>query len=319
MNRGGLILAVCAAVLAACDQAPETQVYQGYIEGEYVLIAPEEGGRIAEVYVERGQVVASGALLFAMERTDMAAERAEAAARLAQAEAELGDLLMSRMRPEEIAVIEADVMEAEATVREAEVEFTRQQELAKKDFASRAALDTALASRDRARARLVSLRNELAVARLPGRDDQIGAAEQHVEAARAALAHADWRLGQRVPVAPQSGVIEDVVRHAGETASPTMPVISLLPPENRKVRFFIPETERSWLQLGALVAVVCDGCAPGLTAEIAFIANEAEYTPPVIFSVESRDKLVYMVEAVPLNGAAHLTPGQPVDIRLDQP
>ena len=316
MRRLPLVAMALAAMVAACDQAPEPAVYQGYIEGEYVLIAPEESGRIAEVFVERGQVVASGVELFAMERTDMAAERAEAAARLAQAEAELGDLLMSRMRPEEIAVIEASVMEAEATVREAEVEFGRQQELAKKDFASRSALDTALAARDRARARLVSLRNELEVARLPGRDDQIGAAEQHVEAARAALAHADWRLGQRVPVAPRSGVVEDVIRRAGETASPTMPVISLLPPGNRNVRFFIPEVERSQLQIGDRIGVSCDGCASGLAAEISFIASDAEYTPPIIFSVESRDKLVFMVEAVPLDGAVELTPGQPVDIRL---
>ncbi len=319
MKRSSLVALALVAVVAACEESSESRTYQGYVEGEYVLIAPEESGRIAKVLVKRGQVVAAGDQLFAMESTDIEAERAEAAARLAQAQAQLADLLRSRMRPAEMAVIEASIIEAEATLREAELELGRQEQLAQKNFATQSDLDTALATRDRAKARLASLRSELDVARLPGRDHVIAAAEENMAAAGAALAHAAWRLDQRAPTAPYAGVVEDVIRRAGEIASPTTPVISLLPPENRKVRFFIPEGERSSMRLGDRISVACDGCPIELAAEISFIASDAEFTPPIIFSVESREKLVYMVEAVPLDGAAELPPGQPVDIALNAP
>ncbi len=319
MKRSSLVALALVAVVAACEESSESRTYQGYVEGEYVLIAPEESGRIAKVLVKRGQVVAAGDQLFAMESTDIEAERAEAAARLAQAQAQLADLLRSRMRPAEMAVIEASIIEAEATLREAELELGRQEQLAQKNFATQSDLDTALATRDRAKARLASLRSELDVARLPGRDHVIAAAEENMAAAGAALAHAAWRLDQRAPTAPYAGVVEDVIRRAGEIASPTTPVISLLPPENRKVRFFIPEGERSSVRLGDRISVACDGCPIELAAEIRFIASDAEFTPPIIFSVESREKLVYMVEAVPLDGAAELPPGQPVDIALNAP
>jgi HlyD family secretion protein len=93
------------------------------------------------------------------------------------------------------------------------------------------------------------------------------------------------------------------------------PVVSMLPPENVKVRFFVPQPQLGAIQVGDMVEVRCDACAPGLTAEISFIAPEAEYTPPVIFSREMRAKLVFLVEARPRQPDA-LRPGQPVDVTI---
>ena len=92
-------------------------------------------------------------------------------------------------------------------------------------------------------------------------------------------------------------------------------IVALLPPENIKVRFFVPETARSNLGVGREVAFGCDGCGKGLKARITFIASDAEFTPPVIYSVGSREKLVWMVEALP-TGSAALSPGQPIDVTL---
>jgi HlyD family secretion protein len=94
------------------------------------------------------------------------------------------------------------------------------------------------------------------------------------------------------------------------------PVVSLLPDANRKIRFFLPEAALSRARIGQRIDVACDGCSEGLAAEIDLIATEAEYTPPILYSKDSREKLVFRVEARPLAAAAELKVGQPVDVRL---
>jgi HlyD family secretion protein len=95
------------------------------------------------------------------------------------------------------------------------------------------------------------------------------------------------------------------------------PVVSILPPENRKIRFFIPEPRLGTLQIGQSVSVSCDGCGDPMAMTISYISPQAEYTPPVIYSKDSREKLVVMLEAVPnATDAARLKVGQPVDVML---
>ena len=131
----------------------------------------------------------------------------------------------------------------------------------------------------------------------------------------AALAQAQWELDQRTVRAPMAAMVDDRLRDTGEWVDAGGIVVSLLPPRKVKVRFFVPEPELGRLRLGQEVDLRCDGCAEGMTGTVRFIAPEAEYTPPVIYSVGTRDKLVFMVEAWPADGAT-LHPGQPVDVRL---
>lgn len=316
MKSISLAISAILISLTACGDQNALSVYQGYVEGEYVLIGPEETGRIDALLVRRGEQVKIGDPLFRMESEDATAQRAEAAARLAQAEAQLADRMRSGRRPQEIAVVDAQIQEARATLKEAELEFDRQEQLAKREFASASKADAARAARDRALARLEALEQELKVARLPARSDDITAAERNVEAARASLAHADWRLARRTIKSPSSGLVDDTLRYPGESASPSASVISLLPPENRTLRFFVPQARRSSLNVGDKVGVACDGCPAGLQAEISFIASDVEFTPPIIFSVETREKLVFMVQARPLTAAESLHPGQPADVTI---
>jgi len=115
--------------------------------------------------------------------------------------------------------------------------------------------------------------------------------------------------------APADGSIERIYRYEGETASPGAPIVSLLAPGNIRIRFFVPEPFEGEVHLGDEVGVTCDGCPDGLTARVSFIAAQAEFTPPEIFTVEERSKLVVMVEAMPSDPAA-FRPGQPADVRL---
>ncbi|HEX9444575.1 MAG TPA: efflux RND transporter periplasmic adaptor subunit [Candidatus Binatia bacterium] len=134
---------------------------------------------------------------------------------------------------------------------------------------------------------------------------------------RERLAKAEWDLAQKRQSAPQAGLVFDTLFRQGEWIAPGRPVVALLPPSNVKVRAFVPETEIAKFHTGDAVWVNVDGLAAPVAGKISFISPRAEYTPPVIYSRESRDKLVFMIEIVFESGAgAGLHPGQPVDVQL---
>ena len=292
-----------------------TPGYAGYVEGESVLIAPREAGRIVEVNVERGTTIAAGTLLFRIEDRDAADALKVAEAELARLEAERADLQTGK-RPEEIAVTKAQLAEAEAAEREARRDFERQVKLRDEKVIAPARLDQVKSVLERAEAQVTTLRRQIDVQSMAARSDAIAAALSRIDAQKSNVAQARWRLEQRRVRAPVAGLVEDVLRRAGEMAAPDAAVIALLPPQNRIVRFFVPEAERARFVPGKHVALACDGCSEGLGATIAFVAPQPEYTPPVIYSVESRQKLVYLVEARPEGEALSLAPGQVVDVRL---
>lgn len=305
--------ALVAWVLPGCTALPAAPVANGYIEGDYVLMGPRESGRIQSLDVVEGQLVKAGDRLFAMDPSSAERDVEEAAARLDQARAQFNDL-MTGERTEEIAVREAAVAAEEATLAEAERNLLRQKDLFDRRVVSRAVLDEAVARRDTARARVDQARKSVEVGRMPARSETIEAARRNVAAAEASLAKARWRLDELTVVAPATALVERIVRRPGEMAGPEQGVVSLLPPENRKVRFFVPQDQRAGFSPGTRISIACDGCPDGLTATVTRLADEAEFTPPVIYSVGSRGKLVFMVEAWPAEGVA-LHAGQPVDVR----
>jgi HlyD family secretion protein len=306
--------AFVAALFPGCAETGGP-VVTGYVEGDYVFVAPVESGRIAEVAVRRGQRVAAGTVLAELVTDDVVNARAEAASKLKEAEAKLENLLIGK-RPEEIAVTEATLAAARADLVEAEANYRRQTELLERKVVSEAVVDQARSRRNQAQARVLQVESEIVVARMGARPQEIEAARRSVEAARAALAQVEWRLAERTLKAPADGIVDDVVRHAGETAGPTAPVISFLPDGARKIRLYVPEAILAQITVGAQLPFSCDSCAPGLRGHVTYIANTPEYTPPVIYSVESRQKLVVLVEVALDGEAAKLAPGQIVDVRL---
>jgi HlyD family secretion protein len=306
-----LVLAVAFA-LAACDEPPKGS-YLGYVEGERLAIGAPDGGWIEEVFVAEGDQVAMGQKLFRLEARRETAQRDEAKARLDQAQAQVANLLTGK-RDDEIKAIEAQIAQSEANLALAQREFRRQQELESSPAGTPRLLDQARAAFAAEQARLAELKADLRVARLPAREDEITAARAQMEAAAAQLAEAEVRLGDRTIAARATGRVERLVRRAGDLAPLGGTVVSLLPPEGVHVRIYAAERALAQLRVGGRLAVTCDGCAGELTAQITFIAGEAEFTPPIIYSIESRQKLVYLVKARPL--AAGLKPGQPIEARL---
>ncbi|EKF44109.1 secretion protein HlyD family protein [Nitratireductor indicus C115] len=304
-----------AGFFNAC--APAAPLAVGYVEGDYVLLAPTEVGQLAAVAVSRGARVEAGETVALMDPTgaEIAVTQAEAA--LAEAEAQLADLKESK-RPEEIAVLEATLVSADAEKVEAGRVLARTQDLFKRGIATQAELDKAQTSKDLADARVGQAKANLAVARLPARAEAINAAAKRRDQMQAALEQARWRLSERTIKAPAAGRIDDIIRNGGDIAGPSAPVVSLLPDGAVKLKVYVPEEQFSSVETGMRLSVNCDGCREGLTARISYVSPDPEFTPPVIYSLETRQKLVYLVEARPEDMNSGLQPGQIVDVHIDR-
>ena len=153
-----------------------------------------------------------------------------------------------------------------------------------------------------------------------GRTQEIEAARAELDAARAAEAQARNRYDDKSLAAPADSLVADTYFRVGEWVPAGAPVVSLLPPQNIKLRFFVAEPRLGRLHVGDPVSATCDGCGAPIAARVSFVSPKAEYTPPVIYSRESRAKLVFLVEARPAAAdATRLHPGQPVEIALGAP
>jgi HlyD family secretion protein len=313
----GIALAAVVLVLMTF-QANEDTEFPGYMEADLVLVGSEQGGRVLELSVEEGARVKQGDPIFVLESEEQEASVAAAKARVQEAEARLADAKAELQRPGEIEVLDAALNEAKAMLLQASNNLDRARSLFDKGWTTKAQLDDAVAQHDRNEATVAEAEKRITAAKLPGRSDMIDAAAANAEAARHALTEAEKSLGKRKVLSPAGGTVEEVYFRPGEVVNSGQAVVALLPPRNLKVRFFVAEPVRAGLQVDQNVAVTCDGCPPDLHAKISFIAREAEFTPPVIFSREQRQKLVYLVEARPEGPAAELTAGQPVTVKLGQ-
>jgi len=305
-----LVLLVAAT---GCER-PDQDAWQGYVEAEYTYVAPLETGRIIALDVQRGDQVQANQPLFALEDDSERAARDQAAAELAQAQSDLADLRKGE-RPEDLAIIQAQLDKARASLALSVPRLQRREKMVKGSIIGEEELDEAKSEILADRGSIAEYEARLIEARLPARIDTIVAAEKLVAARQAALADADWRLARRQEKAPAAAWVEDVFFRVGETASAGQAVVSLLTPDRLKLRFFVSEPELASIAVGQKIAVACDGCAPNLSATISFIARAAEFTPPVIYSLTRREKLVFLVEAKPDDLSQTWHPGLPVDVR----
>lgn len=295
-----------------------TPTFSGYVDADYVFVSSAVGGTLKELDVHRGEKVKQGTLLFLLDDVAERGARDEADAQLQQVEAQLADLLTGR-RPPEIEAIAAQLAQAQAALKQSQAEYQRQSRLQPAGASSIQQLELARAKRDQDEGHVKELDAQLRVARLPGRDEQINAAQAAVAAAQATLTQAQWRLDQKTGLAPVAAEVIDTLYRPGEMIAAGMPAVQLLPPENIKIRFFVPETIVAKLSVGQVIHIACDGCGNPIASVVRFIAPQAEFTPPVIYSREQRSRLVYMVEARPTERIEALRVGQPVDVTTSLP
>ncbi|NGZ08452.1 MAG: HlyD family efflux transporter periplasmic adaptor subunit [Nitrospira sp. LK70] len=313
-----LVFTLAAAVVQpGCGRSSSDQV-QGYVEGEYIYVASPYAGALASLSVRRGEQVGAGDPLFALEQVSEQAVRDEAEKKLGQALANLDDAKKGK-RPSEIESLRAQLKYAQAALRLSVQEVTRQEGLkAMPGAVVEMELDRARAMRDQNRQRVAELEADLNTALLGARADQVAAAEAEVRAKEAALVGAEWALAQKRQAAPKAGFVFDTLYREGEWVAAGRPVVVLLPPDHIKVRAFVPETKVGTIKLGDVVKITIDGVQGTVQGKVGYISPRAEYTPPVIYSRENREKLVFMVEALfDRDTARNLHPGQPVDVRFN--
>lgn len=267
-----------ALLVASCGK-PASDVMQGYGEADYVYLSSQDAGVVGELFVREGDHVAAGAPIYRLDPERLGyAARSAAEQRTAAADA---------------------VRSAQANAILAERNYARGAQLAAQGFYPRARLDSDRAARDAANAALAQARRQAGAA-----GAETGLAAARVEDTRA--------------TAPAAGSIEQIFHRPGEVVAAGAPIVALLPPQNMKVRFFAPQNLLARLPVGARVNVSCDGCATGLTARVSFVAQQPEFTPPVIYSLDQREKLVFLIEARLENPSA-VRPGIPIDVRIAAP
>ena len=301
-----------SALIASC--APPMPLATGYVEGEYIQIASVSTAQILHLTVAAGDRVTSGQPVVELEKRDAEIALTQAEATLSRAESQLANLRQGK-RPEEIRVIEAALASARAQAGEARRNADRLKDLAARGVSTETQRDDAATAAEVAEARVAEIEANLSVARLPAREGEIAAAEAALREATAARDHAQWQLEKRDLASPAAGVVTDIIRRPGEIAAAGQPILSLLPDGAVRLRLYLPEAAVARVAPGDLLDVRCDNCPPGLTATVSYIADGPEFTPPVIYSVDSRQKLVYLVEAKPSDGTS-LKPGQIVDVDL---
>jgi HlyD family secretion protein len=278
MIRAWIIAAALA--LTACNNRPSNTL-EGYGEADYIYLSSMETGIVGALFVHEGDAVQQGAAVFSLEpqRLQYNAQSVGAdRAALAQA-----------------------VSAAAADAGLAQRNYDRDALLASEGTVSRAQVDADRAARDSANARLAQARRQL-----------------NASSADSGLAR--QRLSDLSVAAPLAGTIERIYHREGEVVAAGAPVAALLTPANMKIRFYAPAPLLAHLQPGTQISISCDtsygnACAHAFTAHISRVANEPQFTPPVIYSLDQKDKLVFLIEAR-VDGASPIQPGMPVTVHL---
>jgi len=300
------ILVVAAAALAwyLLSGPKHERLLSGYIEGESMFLAAPVAGTVSSIQAQEGQRVEAGARLFAIDPATLSAQGEQASAQVVEARTQIAAAAANAKQAE------AEATAAAADADRASRDLNRLLSVRREDPAAVAGkdIDAARAALREANARLNAARETASARRA-----QIAAARAQESHARGGEREVAIRVNQLSPPAPSAARVEEVFYRPGEWVAANQPVVSLLPDDRVKLRFFVPEQEVARYRPGKTVRFACDGCATGLTARISYVSPRSEFTPPIIFSRDSRDRLVFMVEALPQRPAS-LMPGLPIDV-----
>ncbi len=301
-----IVLAVAAALVVwlLLGRGGQRHYLSGYIEGEDLYLSAPVSGTVQSVNAVEGSRIRAGNPLFQIEPATLGAQSEQARAATSAARTQIASAQATADQAD------AEVRAAQATADRAHKDLARLLSVRRDDPPAVAGkeIDAARAALREAEARVAASR-ETADAR---RAQVIATRAQAVQA-EGGEREAQVRINQLAPAAPADGRIDQVFFQQGEWVSANQPVVALLPDAKVKLRFYVPQAEVARYRTGRTVRFSCDGCASGLTAQISYVSPRPEFTPPVIFSRETRDHLVFLVEARPPL-PAQLMPGLPIDV-----
>lgn len=302
-------LLITTACLISCGSSKK-HLYQGYVEGENIYLASPYSGNLLEALVQRGQRVKKGDLLFKLDPYPQILDIQEATAALKKGKQQEINLKMPR-RSQEINAIKAQIGQVEEQMALAAIRVKRNQNLYAKHFVDKDTLDASQERYTELTYLKAQFEANLALAKEGSRFHEIKAQQEQVEGLKAKLKQSEWELLQKTFYAPADGVIFDTYFRPGEFVDSGRPVAALLTPNNIRIEFFVPADGLAALQVGQKIVFECDGCAKNNQASIVYISPEAEYIPPLVYSRENSDKLVFRVKAA-IEHSKNFKPGQPI-------
>lgn len=299
-----LLIGVAVAAWLLLGGSKRERLLSGYIEGENLFLSSPVAGTIGSISAVEGTRVAAGQQLFTIDPATLSAQGEQAQANVVGARTQIASAEATARQAG------AEVAAAAAVAERARRDLDRLLSVRRDDPAAVAGKDL-----DAARAALREADALVAAARrtADSRRAQVAAARAQAVEAQGGQREVQIRVNQLSPSAPTPSRVEDVFFQPGEWVSANQPVVSLLPDNKVKVRFYVPEREVARYRPGRDVKFSCDGCSSGLSATIRYVSPRPEFTPPIIYSRDSRDRLVFMVEAYPKR-PAELQPGLPVDV-----
>ena len=297
---------------AACSAETADAPLIGYVEADWRYIAAPQPGRIIDLPVAEGGRIRPGDLLIRLDAAAEEAALAEAEARVRQSGAE-AENIATGARPPEIRALQARLREAEARLAGLIRDLDRIRPLVEAGVEPRARADQLETDVLAAEAAVEAVRQEIAVAELSGRPAARSAAAAEIASLQAARDNAAYQLQQRTVTAAFDGRVEELLLAPGEFASAGQAVLAVLPDDGLKVRFFVPQADLPRFEIGTRIDVLADGLSTPVGAIVSNIATDPEFTPPVIYSREAREKLVFRVEA-DIETGAPLLPGLPVEV-----
>jgi len=304
-----LIIVISSLLIFGCSQSNKHS-YQGYVEAENIYLALPYSGVLKTMFVQRGERVKKGKLLFELDMHPQDFQVRVNDAVLLQERSTLDDSILPKRLPE-IETISWQVVQAEAQIQLAQLRVKRYGELVQKHALDKDTLDSAKEHYNE----LVAVKNQyqanLALVKLGSREQQINAHREQVKGAAAQLSAAEWQLAQKKLYAPADGFIFDTYYRPGEFVSAEHPVASLLSPDNVRIEFFVPVQRLAKLHIGQKISFTCDNCTKDNSAVIRYISPEAEYVPPLVYSRENNEHLVFRIKAT-TEHSSQLKPGQPV-------
>lgn len=309
-----LTITTLALSLTACSS--KDHEYNGYITADYLYLSSNYEGQLIESFVKRGDSITSKEKLCQLDTMPQIQWLNQYKDQFIQQKELYDDMLLGQRDP----VIQgsiADIKQSEAKLRLATISFQRAKKLYAAQAISAQTYDIALALYESTKEKVTESKASLENNKLGSRHHQIQAQKAAAQAAAAQAKAYQWELQQKTISAPTNGIVFDVYYKPGEHVPAGSPILSMIAPQYIYAEFYVQEKDLSQLKLGQNIQFTCDGCKTTGTATINYISSTAEYTPPVIYSNQSRSKLVYQVKAaLPLKTALTYHPGQPIQISI---
>lgn len=285
---------------------------QGYIEAENLYLASPFSGTLKERPVSRGTVVQKGDLVFMLSPNPEAIRVKEIESLIDQEYSILEDLKKpKRVEEQEIHLAKYDQVKARLIL--AKLRMKRFKELYLKKAGTLDQADSAVQHFNEMKALFREQAEQVKLSKMGARKDIIVSQQNRMSATKAKLALLKWQLQKKTLHAPDSGVIYDTYYSVGEWVPAGKPVASLLSPKNVLVEFFVSLELLAKLKVGQVIEVTSPGQEGVQKATIQYISPEAEYVPPLVYSRDNYDKIVYRVKAKPKKPGL-FKPGQPVTV-----